>query len=77
MIPVWPPTKVAQTGTAGCISRSRGQGFPDAVFKNLNVRNLKAQSFHIRIVDYPTVHYSAMLRYVPWAIWLGKSRNHE
>jgi len=26
---------------------------------------------------YPTIHYSAMLRYVPWAIWSGKSRNHE
>jgi len=29
------------------------------------------------IVGYPMIHYSAMLPYVPWAIWLGKSRNHN
>jgi len=29
------------------------------------------------IVGYPTVHYSAMLRYVPWSIWLGKSGSKE
>jgi len=29
------------------------------------------------IVGYPTVHDFALLRYVRWAIWLGKSRNDE
>jgi len=29
------------------------------------------------LVGYPTIHInSAMLRYVPWAIWLEKSRRH-
>jgi len=32
---------------------------------------------HICIVGYPKIHYSAILRYVPWAIWLGISRNDE
>jgi len=25
----------------------------------------------------PPLHYFAMLRYVPWDNWLGKSRSHE
>jgi len=29
------------------------------------------------IVGYPQLHYSAMLRFVLWTIWLGKSRRHE
>jgi len=29
------------------------------------------------IVGYPTIYYPAMLRCVPWAICLGKPRNHE
>ena len=49
MIPGWSPIKVVQTVPVGCISRSRGQkiGFQNAIFKNLLVRNYKAQSFHI------------------------------
>ena len=48
MIPGWSPIKVVQTVPVGCISRSRGQkiGFQNAIFKNLHVRNYKAQSFH-------------------------------
>ena len=29
------------------------------------------------IVGYPPLHYSAMLRYVPWDNWLGKSCSPE
>jgi len=32
---------------------------------------------NINIVGYPLIHFSAMLRYVPWAIWLGISFNYE
>jgi len=31
----------------------------------------------IPIVGYPLLHYSAMLHYVPWDNWLGKSRSHK
>ena len=49
MISGWFPIKVVQTVQVNCISMSRGQkiGFQNAIFKNLLVRNYKAQSFHI------------------------------
>jgi len=49
MVPGWSPTKIVQLVLIGCISRSRGQkiGFQNAIFKNLLVRNYKAQGFHI------------------------------
>jgi len=49
MVPGWSPIKAVQTVPIGCISRSRGQeiGFQNAIFKNLLVRNYKAQRFHI------------------------------
>ena len=47
------------------------QGILTSMMKNLSQGNAFV------IVGYPTIHYSAMLRYVPWAIWLGKSLNHE
>jgi len=39
-------------------------------------KNVKARAQGL-IVSYPTIHYSAMLHYVPSAIWLGKSRNYK
>jgi len=49
MVPGWSPTKTVQIILIDCISRSRGQkiGFQNATFKNLLVRNYRAQSFHI------------------------------
>jgi len=51
MIPVWSPINVVQTFPVGCISWSRAQkiGFQNAIFKNLLVRNYKAQSIIFRI----------------------------
>ena len=45
MIPRWSLIKVVQTVSVGCINRSLGQkiGFQNAIFKNLLVRNYKAQ----------------------------------
>jgi len=49
LIPGWSLIKVDRTVPVGCISRSRGQkiGFQNAIFKNLLVRDYKAQCFHI------------------------------
>ena len=50
----------------------------------LNTRNAAksiggkiSESNPVVITKIPQYNYCVMLRYVPWDIWLGNSRNHE
>jgi len=47
----------------------------DRIVPALMKKNYRNQ--YRSIIGYPRLHYSAMLRYVPWENWLGKSRSHE
>jgi len=68
MIPGWSPIKVVQTVLVDCISRSRGQkiGFQNAIFKNLLVRNYKAQSFHIWYIASSRGLLQKLFKLCPW-----------
>jgi len=68
MIPGWSPIKVVQTLPVGCISRSWGQkmGFQNAIFKNLLVRNYKAQSFHIWYIASSRCPLLKLFKLCPW-----------
>jgi len=69
MIPGWSPIKVVQTVPVGCISRSRGQkiDFQNAIFKNLLVRNYKAQSFYIWYIALSRGLLPKLFKLCPWA----------
>jgi len=72
MIPRCSSTKVVQTVSVGCISRSRGQkiGFPNAIFKNLLVWNYKAQHFHIWYIASSRGPLTKLFKLCPWGqIW--------
>jgi len=68
MIPGWSPIKAVQTIPVGCISRSRGQkiGFQNAIFKNLLVRNYKAQCFHIWYIALLRDPLPKLFKLCPW-----------
>jgi len=68
MIPGWSPIKVVQTVPVGCISRSRGQkiDFQNAIFKNLLVRNYKAQCFHIWYIALFRGPLPTLFKLCPW-----------
>ena len=53
------------------------QGFHSESKPNIFLQVFIFLAYFLFIVGYPTIHYSAMLRYVPWAIWFGKCRYHE
>jgi len=46
-------------------------------YKETGCLNKKDWGWLWHIGRYPPLHYSAMLRYIPWDNWLGKSRSHE
>ena len=68
MIPRSSSTKVVQTVSVGCISRSRGQntGFQNAIFKNLLVWNFKAQSFYIWYIALSRGPLPKLFKLCPW-----------
>jgi len=68
MVPGWSPTKIVQIVLIGCICRSRGQktGFQNATFKNLLVRNYKAQSFHIWYIASSRGPLRKLFKLRPW-----------
>ena len=68
MIHGWSPIKAVQTVLVGCISRSRGQNiyFQNAIFKNLLVRNYKAQSFYILNIALSRGPLPKLFKLCPW-----------
>jgi len=68
MIPGWSSIKFVQTVPVGCISRSQGHkiGFQNAIFKNLLVRNYKAQSFHIWYIASSRSPLPKFFKLCPW-----------
>jgi len=68
MIPWWSPIKVVQTVPVGCISMSQGQKivFQNAIFKNLLVRNYKAQSFYIWCIAPSRGPLPKLFKLCPW-----------
>ena len=68
MVPRWSPTKIVQMVLIGCICRSQGQkiGFQNAIFKNLLVRNYKAQSFHIWYIASSRGPLPQLFKLCPW-----------
>ena len=79
MIPGWSPIKFVQTIPVGCISRSRGQkiGFQNAIFKNLLVRNYKAQSFHIWYIASSRGPLPNLFKLCPWGQNWPRSGGHN
>jgi len=75
----WSPIKVVQTVPVGCISRSRGQkiGFQNAIFKNLLVRNYKAQSFHIWYIASSRGSLPKLFKLCPWGQNWPRPRGHN
>jgi len=63
----------------GCISRSRGQkiGFQYAIFKNLLVRNYKAQSFHIWYIASSRGPLPKLFKLCPWGQNLPRPGGHN
>ena len=68
MIPGWSTIKVVQTVPVGCLGRSRGQkiDFQNAIFKNLLVRNYKAQSFYIWYIASSRGPLPNLFKLCPW-----------
>jgi len=68
MVPGWSLTKIVQMVLIGCISRSWGQkiGFQDAIFKNLFLRNYKAQCFHIWYIASSRGPLPKLFKLCPW-----------
>jgi len=50
---------------------------PEMELKLRDVATIGLKIYVLSDVGYTTIDYSAMLHYVPWAIWIGKSRNHD
>jgi len=61
-------TNVVQTVPVGCISRSWGEkkGFQNALFKNLLLWNIKAQSFHIWYIPSSRGPLPNLFKFCPW-----------
>jgi len=79
MIPERSPIKVVQTIPVGCISRSRGQkiGIQNAIFKNLLVRNYKAQSFHIWYIASSRGPLPKLFKFFLWGQNLPRPGGHN